>query len=489
MKKITVTDIINVENMKNWKGGDVITISAGTGTGKSFLVKNKLAAFANTQNKRILMLVHRIDTFNQFKNEIERDNKTHIIDVLKYQSIEATILNNNDIDTNKYDYIVSDEFHYFMSDASFNTTTDISLKTILNTPNSVKIFMSATEKDIVRYIERVKKVAIKDKYEIENTYDYINSVKFYNDTDTLKGLMQGWVETGEKALIFVHSAERAYELYKAFKKYSAFNCSNGNSTYSKYIDTDEMSNVVNNERFESQFLITTTSMDAGVNLVDLKLNNIVVDIKDTCSLIQAVGRKRVQNSDDTINLYVRNIGGREIGSIKGLLSKKKKMAEYLRKNGEEEFQKKYTRKNDMSGMVYAYKNNEGVFHVNELMYMKALLDIVECEAILKKGNNGYAEYILEKFNKKGNDVEIIEISKKENSIEEYVRNNVGKRLHKEERVDLINTIGLKDRLGRLQKSISAINGYLISNTSYTVISKKVKENGRLVTVWIISEIE
>ena len=151
--------------------------------------------------------------------------------------------------------------------------------------------------------------------------------------------------------------------------------------------------------------------------------------------------------------------------------------------------KKYTRKNDMSGMVYAYKNNEGVFHVNELMYMKALLDIVECEAILKKGNNGYAEYILEKFNKKGNDVEIIEISKKENSIEEYVRNNVGKRLHKEERVDLINTIGLKDRLGRLQKSISAINGYLISNTSYTVISQKVKENGKLVTVWIISEIE
>ena len=301
--------------------------------------------------------------------------------------------------------------------------------------------------------------------------------------------MQGWVETGEKALIFVHSAERAYELYKEFKKYSAFNCSNGNSTYSKYIDTDEMSNVVNNERFESQFLITTTSMDAGVNLVDLKLNNVVVDIKDTCSLIQAVGRKRVQNSDDTINLYVRNIGGREIGSIKGLLSKKKKMAEYLRKNGEEEFQKKYTRKNDMSGMVYAYKNNEGVFHVNELMYMKALLDIVECEAILKKGNNGYAEYILEKFNKKGNDVEIIEISKKENSIEEYVRNNVGKRLHKEERVDLINTIGLKDRLGRLQKSISAINGYLISNTSYTVISQKVKENGKLVTVWIISEIE
>lgn len=52
--------------------------------------------------------------------------------------------------------MVCDEFHYFMSDASFNTITDISLDKILELQNAIKIFMSATGDYVTKYFKNIK---------------------------------------------------------------------------------------------------------------------------------------------------------------------------------------------------------------------------------------------------------------------------------------------------------------------------------------------
>lgn len=457
-----VTDIIRIENMMNWKGGDVITISAGTGTGKSFFIKNKLAAFANTNDKKVLMLIHRSNTVDQFRAEIKSEGKEHIIDVKTYQSIEAKLKRGANVDFSKYAYIVCDEFHYFLSDAAFNKFTDLSLRGILGATNAVKLFMSATGEETLKYIENIEGVKVKERYSVEGNYDYINSIKFYNNHDTVKGLMQEWCRTGEKAIIFIQSAEKAYELYKEFKDFSIFNCSKSNPLFAT-VDEDEIDEILYRERFESQFLITTTAFDAGVNLIDLELHNIVVDVKNTSSLIQCVGRKRVQNLEDTVNLYVKNIGGSEIELIKGRLTKRKKMAQFLKNNGEDAFLNEYYREFDTSGLIYVDKDENGnnVFNVNRLMYLKTNLTMMELDLIKRFGEHGYAKYIMNKFSKKDK-ISYVEIEEKEATIEDYLEKLLNDEVimfTDEEKNELINTLNIRNN-GRIVKNRKTLNFHL-----------------------------
>lgn len=44
------------------------------------------------------------------------------------------------------------------------------------------------------------------------------------------------------------------------------------------------------------------------------------------------------------------------------------------------------------------------------------------------------------------------------------------------------------RNGKLLKSVSTLNGYLMDNYNMILISKKVKEQGKLVTIWLLNNI-
>ena len=50
-----ISDIISVEEINKWKVNDVITISAKTGTGKSYFIKNILSSYAK-ENYNITLL-------------------------------------------------------------------------------------------------------------------------------------------------------------------------------------------------------------------------------------------------------------------------------------------------------------------------------------------------------------------------------------------------------------------------------------------------
>lgn len=78
--KKRVSDVISHKDIESWHNGDVVTISAGTGAGKSYFIKNILYAKAKSEHKKILMLVHRAKCSNQFEIEIEADDKSDIID-------------------------------------------------------------------------------------------------------------------------------------------------------------------------------------------------------------------------------------------------------------------------------------------------------------------------------------------------------------------------------------------------------------------------
>lgn len=163
----TITDLITREEMENWKKGEVITISAQMGKGKSYFIKNKLYEMAKEKKEKILLLVHRKRCNQQFIIELEEYNKLDIIDVVTYQTLE----NKKDFDLSKYKYIVCDEFHYFTSDSNFNYKTDISLEKILAQNNKIRIFMSATGDLMKQYFEYIGLETI--DYQINDNFDWI----------------------------------------------------------------------------------------------------------------------------------------------------------------------------------------------------------------------------------------------------------------------------------------------------------------------------
>jgi len=460
---LRVSDVITPDKIESWVPGDLITIKSGTGGGKSYMIKNVLYPIAKDNGDKILMLIHRSNCLDQFKEELERDDKLDVIKIMTYQKLEYMYLKKNPKDLDEYQYIVCDEFHYFMSDAAFSKTTDISLNLILNQSFATRIFMSATGDHMKTYLNDIKGKESID-YELPITYDHINSLAFFYNDDTFDELIEEAIEKNQKVMLFIQSARKAYDLYKKFKKYCLFNCSKNNKEYYKYVNKPKIKDMLENEKFEELILITTTCMDAGVNIIDLDLNHIICDVEDTGTLIQCIGRKRIQNDKDKVDLYIKTISNKSLGGKTTQINKKLKMAEFLKTHTVQEFINEYQREYDTSNMVYdaiVREKNRGTKKVNELMFFKCNTDKEEILKILEFGRVGYYEYIKELFGME--EYRILEEDFKTDELVKYLDRIINQKLYKPEQKDLIENIDIKDKRGRIQKSISIFNAYFDEN--------------------------
>lgn len=456
-----VSERVTTDEIKSWKDGDIIAIKAGTGRGKSYLIKNILYGFAKGlhNNKKILMLIHRVNCINQFQKEIEDANKTDVIKIESYQSLEFKIKNGIKLDFSEYAYIVCDEFHYFMSDAAFNKTTDISLNAILEASNKIRIFMSATGDYMKNYINNIKGLDTIN-YELPIDYDFIKTLTFFSKDETMEKFIDEAIEKGDKGIFFIQSDEKAYELHKKYPKHTLFNCSESNRKgYYKYVNKNKIAKMLSEEGFEEQILITTTTMDAGVNITDTKVQHIVCDIEDVGVLIQCIGRRRISDKieNDGIHVYIKNRSNKQLGWRKGQTNTKIKKAEYFKKNGNVEYVKKYGRDPDNNAIVYEDVNEDEtdtIKKLNEMAYYKSLIDIATIEEML---SGSYITYISTLFDKK---YRILAEEYEKEELENYLNEIVGQvMLTRNDRTNLINKINVRQN-GKLLKSLESLNSAL-----------------------------
>lgn len=473
-----VTDLITISDVQQWKDNDIITIQAGTGVGKSYFIKNVLYNHAKVNNKKILFLIHRTNCVNQFQMELVADKKTDVIKIMTYQSIENFDINSVKFNFNNYDYIVCDEFHYFMSDAAFNKYTDISLNGILNSTNNIKIFMSATGEYMKKFIHKASGIE-SINYELPIQFDFIDKLWFFHKEHTLDEFIKLAIKNNIKTIFFIESVEKAYALYKKFEEYCIFNCSKHNKKYYKYVDQLEINQMLNNQRFEKLILITTTCMDAGVNIIDRDLQHIVCDVHDTGTLIQCIGRKRIIDDNDKLNLFIKAKNNKQLGAIKSQTNRKMKQVSFLREYGIEKYISKYGRNADKHAIIYDdLENGKLVKQINKLIYFKCRMDIKEIDIMINSGKYGYCTTLQKIFKK--DKYYVFEEKSKVNEINEYMDSLVGKRLLENEREELINKIELKDKFGRIHKSIKMLNAYFEENEmEYMIVSKRTSktENG------------
>lgn len=395
-EKVWVSDVITDEQIKQWEPGDVITIRAKTGDGKSYFVKNALYAQAKAQNEKILFLLHRENTINQFQNEIKLAGKTDTIHIRTYQGVEQMLLYEKAVDLSEYKYIVVDEAHYFISDSAFNNRTDLSFDTILQQRGSVRIFMSATIDDIQDYINISKKIKTIN-YSLPQDYDHIRKLTFFSKDDMLSEFAKYALEHNEKAIFFIHKARKAYDFYKKFSSVATFNCSKSNPLY-RYVDESTITRMLAAEKFETPLLITTSCFDAGVNIADPAVKHIIIDMKDVDTIIQCAGRKRVQSSEDTVSLYIKNISNQQLGGYESTANRKLTMARYLNNHTTEELLRAFPRQHDASGVIYdVMVNGRLEKRVNQLMYLKKVKDVELYGRMKKLGEHGFSKFVAQKF--------------------------------------------------------------------------------------------
>lgn len=459
-----ISDIITEKDIQTWTPERPVIISAGTGSGKSYFVKNILYKHAKEHNQIILMLIHRRACVDQFRMEIISDNKSDVITVDTYQKIEYDTIHSSGVNLEKYDYIVSDEFHYFISDAAFNNKTDISLQIILKT-NAVKIFMSATGDSVKEYLQLMTQEKPIEYY-LKQDYSYIQNLYYCFKEQDFEEFAKELLARNEKAIFFVQKAGQAYKLYKSVKNHAVFNCSKSNEDFYKYVDADKIEKILREQRFEENFLITTCSMDAGVNLIDTDLKYIFTDVDDIGSLIQCVGRKRIQSEEDTVTvLCILAKNNMQLGGHKRQIIKQLEMAEYLRSHTVQEYTNKYYREIDRSLIVYEESVNDSdtcTRKINELMYLRCQKDLQVIDEMLNIGKFGFCKFLARFFGKYNEETDCYDylVTKGDYKLNRYLEDHMDIIMYTvADRKELIETLNVR-KDGKLLKSIESLNGAL-----------------------------
>ena len=398
------------------------------------------------------------------------------------------------MDLNQYTFIVCDEFHYFYNDSQFNTKTDLSLKTILEHTNCIRIFMSATGFEMIKFLNDIKHIKTID-YNLPKNYKFIKSLAFYKKPETLDYLVKNVLKEKSKAIFFIDSAEKAYNLYKKYNKYCLFNCSKSNvNNYHKYVDEDKIKTLLKDESLDNlpeSIIITTTCMDSGINIHDKNIRYIICDnIRDINEVIQCIGRKRQIGEDDKIWLAISDISNKQLGGIYVQQKKRIEKAEYLLQHNTQGYVSKYYKDQDKSLIVYdeiSEKNHwdECTKKVNMLMYYKTLDDL-DTINIIKYKAGSYKQFILDLFDYKDLYVELDKESVNKNmELEAYLDSIKGQKLDKEQQKELIDKIDLRVD-GKRQKSYTKLNtGLEMIHLPFVIIPKRDNSH----RYWTVEKIE
>lgn len=299
--------------------GDMILIDADMGTGKTYFVFKHLASYAKQKKRRILYLCNRTylaDDANAYQKKFNAKS----VKIMTYQKLEKIIMQQNKTrdknyektdeykkqyeDICKYDYVVADEFHYFLEDSGMNPFTFYSYNFVMERNTQIKILISATP----GYLENLlKNTKINYKYELKKDTSPIK-LQFYRDNkgkgkDFVKDKIEKILseDTDEKIIYFINDTKRFNEL----KNKSGIIKKNSYCLSAKNKDKDIIHNNDDLITFDKRLLMTTSVIANGVSLKDRRIKYIFCDIEEINTAVQCIGRKRLLDENDTCCVYVR----------------------------------------------------------------------------------------------------------------------------------------------------------------------------------------
>lgn len=474
-----ISDIIQAHDIERWQQGNKVLIRAGTGRGKTYFVKNILPQYADNNKNRILFLSNRKSLQEQTLSELIQEDKYEYIECMTYQKLEQDILNEM-VDLDRFKYIVCDEAHYFFMDSTFNHMTNLSASYIKDcTDDKIVILMTATPRRLKSYFN----ISQEQVYEIDAKYDYITDIYRYSKVDTIIKMLNT-LPKGEKAIFFT-SAEKAYEASKQIYD-ACFICSDSNVRRGQS-DRVELKNIQKSSTFSHRVLCTTTVLDNGVNIIDSQVKHIVIDMIDIDTVIQCIGRKRVQSPDDRITLYIADKGYHSIQTCYNKVCKDLEQAIYLRDNGEAAFRKRFRKQIYNKQLIDI--DVDGI-KINEVAAWK-YSELKNEYGNMLRIKDGWLKVLLQAMGLERRTVRVLEQTLDGITLKQYLDGMTNKKIFAEEREHMKRSI-LKQMVGKIEKNqkklgIKSINAILADlDIPYVFEShKETKGERRNQQYWIL----
>ena len=467
------------EQFREWHNEGII-IASGTDTGKTTFIIEKLIPYAELQQKNVLYLVNRKSLYAQIKQRITEFGH---VKLLTYQGLQSLIRKEANI--THYDYIIADECHYFLTDGLFNQYTDIAYNWLRSQTENVVIYMSATGNNLFNGLLLSGIVQPNRYYSIPQTYENVESVYFYEKKQITRVIDNILVnDPDSKILVFVNSIKRLKEMYCNYGDKANYMCSRYNyeAKTLTWIDYD----CVQNCQYEKRILFCTKAMDNGIDLKDASIKHVFCEIIDIDSAIQAIGRKRPENEDDTYNLYFLKYNNRAIAKFKqneetDLLPVIKLMSD------KEAFMQEYRHDRDLlrrNKILYGEMSEGdtlGTIRINHIVRQKYEYDVQVFAEMMREGHDNVLLKVLGHGLRAK--VQTLEIKQAESDkFLEYLQSVCGQKLFKQEQKTLKEMFKTILKLRDNRMGINTLNGKLKDcGYKYTIVSGK--ENSRKSEYW------
>lgn len=474
--KLRVSECITLEDIRNLEQGFNYTIKGGTGSGKSYFIRNVL--IPEHLDKKILVLTNRTDLRRRFENELantleelELDVFDDMVDVKCYQTMKES-------DFEKYDVIVCDEFHYLTSD-SWNRLTNSTLEYFNEkSDDKIKVFLSATQDGVVTLLNNAIVLC-----EI-STKSSIEEVRGVKNDNYLGYLIE---MNGEGKIMNFANMETTVENHKKLLVYgvkSSMVCSHSRLEYKDFACANVSEELVSKGKFLSDVLNGTIAVATGLDFKDSDLKYIgIQQLLPKETIFQAVGRKRLRYDVDGIEVVdapptviVQDFNKKSIqAKINEIERSRKQFFEFHR--DKEEYLKNRPNRNYLP--LWLEVDEEGNFIVNKAMLRELKHTKDWFEEVKEKG---YPKAIAELLEAK-----YIDVNKEE--CEQFLMSKfVGVRMFKEQQKQFKETLELEYGFKGRSMGIKTINAYFEEQEiPYTLDSKRVKVEGKLVTIWILED--
>ena len=344
------SDLITDEQIRTWiDNKDYVYLNGSTGTGKSTFIFDKLFTeyvvndYVPDSNYKIFVLSNRKKLFEQHINEIKKRQLAKkyfdlngyasrfwdCVEVETYQCFyEKYVKDAEKAAELKEDWklfedliIVCDEFHYFVND-EWNKTTEQTLKFILDLKMPT-FFLSATGNSTYDYINRISNKKIENVLTIKQDFSNITLHEYkepnsyrsnqHSGTDKAYEMIKYILDnTVDKVMYYLNDVNKLCDLKEKLYEY-------GDDVQVCYSPRDNISykyqsgkdTAIIDKKMNCRCILTTKILDNGIDIVDDNLKHVIIDILESETIIQAIGRKRTKTP---LSVYIREADKRQLGA-------------------------------------------------------------------------------------------------------------------------------------------------------------------------------
>lgn len=301
-----------------------VLIQAGTGVGKTSAILEVVIPYAMEQGLPVWFVSSRAAINAQFKQRLARklerndiltdytpEGLRHLEDigpikVLTYHRLWS-ILNANSDEARSVGILVFDEIHALALDATFVGFTGQLLQRIpIAFSSSLRLYLSATPEPVLPDLAQAEGTQRLTVYRWPAHYQQFR-LHFYSFRGDLIDYFNN-LPHDERALVFVPSISEGEFLQKRLKLPCQLI-----SAQTKEREPTLWAQLLENGHLDCQILLATSTLDAGVSLIDSNLKHIVCCGLDPAEVLQQAGRKRL-NSSEKVNLYLHSPSRKQLGN-------------------------------------------------------------------------------------------------------------------------------------------------------------------------------